>query len=248
MGDILELIKSRRNIKTFLPKFVSWENIAKIIDAARHAPCSGNIQNWRFVVALDSNLKQALAQASYEQYEIAQAGVLIVVCSEDDKVERYYGMRGVHLYSIQNCAAAIENMLLEAHSLGLGTRWIGGFDEDAVKTMLRIPPEVRPQAIIAVGYPRDIPQRPAKFPLESLIYFNAWRNRHRDPAKYMQDTATTLQRRADEAKEAWQKAKQKVTQTITEAVGKKNKKKALPPLAEKEQEEPYDDDFESRLF
>ena len=70
----------------------------------------------------------AAAKAAFEQFEISMAGALVVVCAEPEKAERYYGMRGERLYSTQNCAAAIQNMLLEAHSLGLGTRWIGAFD------------------------------------------------------------------------------------------------------------------------
>jgi len=200
MGDILELISSRRNVKYFLPKFVSWDNLAKIIDAGRHAPCCGNVQNWKFVVIIHDEQKQAIAEACYEQYEIVQAGALILVCAEPEKAERYYGLRGERLYSIQNCAAAIENMLLEAHSLGLATRWVGGFDEDAVKSMLGIPEEIRPQAIIAVGYAKEIPPKPPKYPLETLVYFHKWRNKMRDPAKYMVDIATILARKASSAK------------------------------------------------
>ena len=70
MGDILELIKSRRNVTQFLPKFVSWENISRVLDAARYAPSCGNIQNWKFIVALKPELKQEIAAASYEQFEI----------------------------------------------------------------------------------------------------------------------------------------------------------------------------------
>src|SRR3989338_8621934 len=117
MGDILDLIKERRTIQQFLPKFVSWEIISKVLDAGRHAPSSGNLQNWKFIVAIESEVKHKLAEACYDQYEIALAGALIVVCAEPEKAERYYGLRGERLYSVQNCAAAIENMLLEAHSL-----------------------------------------------------------------------------------------------------------------------------------
>ena len=195
MGDILELITSRRTIKHFLPKFVSWENIAKVIDAARHAPSSGNIQNWKFIVILETEIKQGIAQAAYDQYEITQAGVLIVVCAEIEKAERYYGMRGERLYSVQNCAAAVENMLLEAQSLGLGTRWIGAFDEEEVRSLLKIPDEARPQAIVALGYPKEIPPKPAKYPLETVVYFHRWRNKLRDPAKYMNDIAAILARK-----------------------------------------------------
>ena len=139
MADIIDLIKSRRTIKQFLPKFVSWEKVARIIDAARHAPSSGNVQNWKFILISDPDQKHQIAEAAYEQYEIVNAGVLMVICAEPEKAERYYGLRGERLYTIQNCAAAIQNMLLEAHSLGLGTQWIGAFEEEMVKRLLGIP-------------------------------------------------------------------------------------------------------------
>ncbi len=202
MSDILDLIINRRNIKEFLPKFVSWEKISNIIDAARHAPSCGNVQNWKFLVVMDPELKQKVAEAAYEQYEIVNAGVLIVVCAEPEKAERYYGLRGERLYTVQNCAAAIQNMLLEAQSLGLGSRWVGGFDEEALKSLFKIPEEVRPQAIIAIGYAKEIPPKPPKYPLETLIYFGGWRRRMRDPAKYCNDTATILARKAQSAQES----------------------------------------------
>ena len=214
MGDILDLIKSRRNIKHFIPKFVSWDSIASIIDAARHAPSSGNIQNWKFIVILEQEQKQQIAEAAYDQYDIAMAGALIIVCAEPEKAERYYGLRGERLYSIQNCAAAIQNMLLEAHSLGLGSNWIGAFDEDTLREVCAIPPEIRPQAIIPIGYPKEIPEKPPKYPLETLVYFHKWRNKMRDPAKYMNDIAGILARKAKSAglamKSVVDKGKEKV--------------------------------------
>lgn len=201
MDDILDLIKSRRTIKHFLPKYVSWNNVSKILDAGRHAPSSGNIQNWKFIVIFEPGQKQKLAEIAHEQYEIAQAGVLIIVCSEIEKAERYYGTRGESFYHIQNCAAAIQNMLLEAHSLGLGTAWIGAFDEESLKSLCGIPEEVQPQAIVAVGYPHEVPPKPPKYPLETITYFHKWRCKLRDPAKYMNDVATILARKAHTAKE-----------------------------------------------
>ena len=133
MADVLEIIKSRRNITQFFPKFVSWENISRVLDAGRHAPSCGNIQNWKFIVVLKPELKQEIAAASYDQYEIAAAFVLIVVCAEPEKAERYYGEKGKTFYSVQNCAAAVQNMLIEAQSLGLATRWVGAFDADKIK-------------------------------------------------------------------------------------------------------------------
>ena len=199
MGDIFELIASRRNVKSFLPQFVSWDSVSRIIDAGRHAPSCGNIQNWKFIVIYEPDQKHQIAELCYEQYEVAQAGVLIVVCAEPEKAERYYGLRGERLYTVQNCAAAIENMLLEAHSLGLGSSWIGAFDEDGLKSVCSIPEEIRPQAIVAVGYAKEIPPKPPKYPLETLVYFGAWRRKMKDPAKYMNDVATILARKGQAA-------------------------------------------------
>lgn len=205
MIDILDIIKTRRTVKEFLPRFIDWDKISKVIDAGRHAPSCGNLQNWRFIVVLEEGIKQQLAEAAVEQYEIITAPVHIVVCAEPEKAERYYGQRGEKLYTVQNCAAAIENMLLEAHSLGLGTRWIGAFEEEMVKRILSLSPEASPQAIIALGYPKEIPPKPPKMPLESLVYFNRWRCRIRDPAKYMQDYSVIIQRKLQALKEQLKK-------------------------------------------
>ena len=230
MSDILEIIKSRRNVKYFLPKFVSWENISRVLDAGRHAPSCGNIQNWKFIVVFDPGQKQSIAEATFEQFEVASAWVLIVVCAEVEKAERYYGLRGERLYSIQNCAAAIENMLLEAHSLGLGTAWIGAFDEEAVKSLCAIPEEVRPQAIIALGYAKDIPPKPPKYPLETLVYFGRWRSKLRDPAKYMNDIAGILARKRAKVRSVVEEKTQMVKDTLKRVlpsrVGNKDNKES----------------------
>ena len=219
--DILDLIKSRRNVTNFVPKYVSWEKLGRILDAGRHAPSSGNLQNWKFIVLLEPQQKQLVAEAAYQQMEIAFAGALIVVCAEPEKAERYYGLRGERLYSTQNCAAAMQNMLLEAHSLDLAAGWIGAFDEETIKSVCAIPKNVRPQGIIAVGYPKSIPKKPPKYPLESLVYFHQWRNRIRDPAKYMNDISTILARKTTAVKEKLQKK----TMVIAEKVKEKTKQK-----------------------
>ncbi|MBI2572316.1 nitroreductase family protein [Candidatus Woesearchaeota archaeon] len=202
LHDIVDIIKYRRTVKYFLPKYVSWDKISRILDAARHAPSSGNIQNWKFIVVMDSGRKQGLAQACYEQYDLAVAPYVIVIVSETEKAERYYGVRGDRLYAIQNCAAAAQNILLAATGMGLGSAWIGAFDEDAVRSLLGVPAEVRPQIIIPIGYAREIPPKPAKYPLETVVYINRWRGKFRDVHKYMNDTAVILARKTGHAKEA----------------------------------------------
>jgi len=203
MSDLLEFIKSRRTIRKFIPnRPVDWDKVSKCLDAARHAPSAGNLQNWKFIVVLEQDIKKAIAEAALQQWWIMEAPVIIVAISEPEKAERYYGVRGERLYSIQSCAAAVENLLLEAHSLGLGTAWVSAFDEDAISRLLKLEDIARPQAIIPLGYPAEIPQRPPKYPLEQVVFFNSLRNRLRDPARYMHEYSIVIARELKKTKEA----------------------------------------------
>lgn len=196
MSDFLEVIRSRRTIRKFSPKSVEWDKISQVLEAGRHAPSAGNLQDWKFIVILEEELKMQLAEASLQQYFMVQAPILIVVCSEPEKIIRYYGARGEKLYSVQNNAACVQNMLLAANALGLGTCWIGAFDEDEVRRVLNIPADARPQAIICLGYPGESPKQPPKYPLETLVYFNSWKNKLRDPAAALQNYSDLLRKKA----------------------------------------------------
>lgn len=218
--DILELIKSRRSITKYLPRPVEWEHISRIIDAGRHAPSCGNLQNWKFIVVLELGTRKAIAEAAIQQYWMITAPVHIIVCADPEKAERYYGIRGERLYTVQNCAAAVENMLLEAQSLGLGTCWIGAFDEDMVKRAINAEDFVRPQAIITIGYAAEVPPKPPKYPMNSLTYFERWRGRIRDPARYMHDYALVWQREIGKGKEALKAAGEKIKEKIKEVLKK----------------------------
>jgi nitroreductase len=149
---------------------VKPEHITQILDAGTHAPSAGNIQDWRFVVIKDRGKRIQLAEASMSQMWIADAPVLIVVCTNMDKISERYGDRGRDLYSIQDTAAAVQNMLLAAHALGLASCWIGSFSEDAVTHILKIPEDVRPVAILPIGYPSEKRPMPKRFDLYQLAY------------------------------------------------------------------------------
>ncbi len=174
--EALDCIKTRHSIRKFLDREIPWDMLYKIIEAATHAPSSGNLQNWRFIIVTDSALKHKIAEAALEQYWLETAPVLIVVCSLEGKVERFYGLRGKRLYAIQNCAAAIQNMLLAAHALGLGACWVGAFDEELIAKILDIKlDEARPQAIVPIGYPDESPAETERDKVEQVTYFNKWK-------------------------------------------------------------------------
>ena len=146
--DVSDCIINRRSIRKYLDLEVPMEQIGKIIDAGSCAPSSGNLQNWSFIIVKDDDSRFKIADACFQQEWMRKAPVHIIVCSKENIAKQYYGIRGERLYTIQNCAAAIQNMLLMAHNQELGACWIGAFEEDMIKNLLNVPSDVRPQAII----------------------------------------------------------------------------------------------------
>lgn len=174
--DVFDCMKSRRSVRKFLEVPVEWDKIGKILDAARFAPSAGNLQTWKFIVVRDKEKRHKIAEAALHQWWMEKAPVHIVICAEMRRIKQFYGIRGERLYSVQSCAAAVQNILLAAHSLGLGACWVGAFDEDRVATILSIPgdAELRPQAIIPIGYPDEKPRTPPRLPLENNTYLEIW--------------------------------------------------------------------------
>lgn len=172
--DVLEAIKGRRSVRAFRPDDVPNAVVEQLIDAARWAPSAGNIQPWEFIIVRNPELKRKLAEAALGQRFIEEAPVVIVVCANEIRSTQGYGMRGKNLYCIQDTAAAIQNLLLTAYSMGLGTCWVGAFREEEAKKALRIPEGIRPVAIIPIGYPAESPTAPAKRSLKQIIHYETY--------------------------------------------------------------------------
>lgn len=177
--DVLELIKKRRSIRDYLDKKVENDKLFKVLEAGRWSPSSGNVQNWRFVVINDEAIKSRLADACLGQYWIMNAPLLIAVLSDDSKLRLLFGQRGEMSYSIQNCSVAMQNMMLEAENLGLGTSWVGAYDEEKILRILRVAdPNIVLRGIFAMGYSKNTPSPPVRIDLDKLVYFNLWGNRN----------------------------------------------------------------------
>jgi nitroreductase len=168
--DLSEAIKGRRSIRNFKPDEVSEKDVEKLIEAAVSAPSAGNIQPWELVVARKPEIRRKLVEAAYGQSFIEEASAVIVVCANEDRSSQGYGVRGKTLYCLQDTAAAIQNMLLTAYSLGLGSCWIGAFKEDEVREILKIPVGIRPVAIVPVGYPGISASVRQKRPMEQVVH------------------------------------------------------------------------------
>jgi nitroreductase len=172
--DVLEAIKGRRSIRAFKSQNIPEEIVEKLIEAARWAPSAGNIQPWEFVVVRKPETKRRLAEAALGQTFIEEAPVVIVVCANENRSMQGYGMRGKTLYCIQDAAAATQNILLTAYSLGLGACWVGAFKEEEAKEILRVPSGVRPLVIIPVGYPDEAPTPRNRRPINQITHHESF--------------------------------------------------------------------------
>jgi nitroreductase len=168
--EILKAVKERRSIRNFQKKDIPRDVVDKLIDALLWAPSAGNLQARKFYVIQDANLKKEIVPAALGQSFIAEAPIVIIACT-DNMIFGRYGDRGVNLYSIQDVAASIMGMMLVAHENGLGTVWVGAFREDKVIEVLDIPKNLRPIAIVPVGYPSKIPSAPQRVSRQTAVEF-----------------------------------------------------------------------------
>lgn len=174
--EIKEAVVSRRSVTKYLSKKVRHETLSEILDYARYAPSSGNLQNWQIIIVEDKEKRKQIANACLKQLWMIDAPVHLVICNKVGDVEKMYGKRGRVLYSIQNCAAIAQTILLLAKGYGLDSCWVGAFDVDQVRALLNIPDDITPEIIITLGYSTEKPSSD-RYDLDKIVYFNEWGNR-----------------------------------------------------------------------
>ncbi len=170
MDTVLQIIKARRSIRSFQEREIPQEILKKIKDALLWAPSAGNLQARKFYFIKDKNIKRKLAESALGQYFIAKAPLVLVGCA-DSRIEVKYGQRGVNLYAIQDVACSIMNMMLVLCENGLGSVWVGAFLEKEVKDILYLPDNLRPVAIVPMGYPAEEPEAPPRVSEKEAFVF-----------------------------------------------------------------------------
>jgi len=168
--DFLVAVAKRRSIRTYKKQDLPQEMVEKLLESARQAPSAGNVQPWEFVVASTQKTKMDISQAAFGQKNLQEASIVIVVCADEKRAAESYGARGKMLYCLQDTAAAIQNILLTACSLGLGSCWIGAFKEDEVRKVINAPKNMRPVALITVGYPNESPDARPRRPIAEIMH------------------------------------------------------------------------------
>jgi len=169
--DVYEALRTRKSVRAFLPRGVPDELLRRVLEAARAAPSARNAQEWRFVAVRDKGTREKLALEAARQPFIGTAPVLLACCAETDgRIMRC----GQPAYPI-DVAIAMDHLSLAAAAEGLGTCWIGSFDEGLVKEILGIPSALRVVQLMPLGYPADpAVVSKSRLGLDALLHYERW--------------------------------------------------------------------------
>jgi len=187
--DIFTAIRERRSCRSFLPDPVSEDVIGKILEAAVWAPSAANNQPWEFIVITDKSVKKDISSESekcrkvlfeksgwkwVDKYRInflEEAPVIIAVIGDPRKTGADMFLEGGGLAYRDGCAAAIQNLLLAARALELGTLWFTLFDRKTIRRILNLDPAKEPLALICLGKAGAAPAAtPRKSAAEKTVY------------------------------------------------------------------------------
>ena len=175
-----QILNTRRSVRSFDSRPVDEKDIISIIEAARLSPSACNSQTWRFIFVTQREIIRKICHEAMRPVIpnkwLEQAPLVIVGCSQLDIIANRVGARvtGIEYYQI-DLGIAMEHMVLKATELGIGTCWIGWFEENKLKKILNIPKKIKVSALLAVGYPKDESTRKRKRkPAEKIAFSEKW--------------------------------------------------------------------------
>jgi nitroreductase len=183
--DIIEAIITRRSIRRFSDRSVSDALLQSLFEAVRLAPSWANMQCWRFIVVKSADQKEKISELSFVEsffspkgYKanpakkgIAEAPVVIVACADPN----HSGVLWNQHYYMTDVGIAAQTLMIAAHGMGLGTVFVGVFDEEKIKSLLGIPENVRIVGIFPLGYPKDEKKEgPPRKTLDEIVFHEKW--------------------------------------------------------------------------
>lgn len=178
--EFIDVIRSRKSVRSYKNEDVEEEKLKQILEAARLAPSWANKQCWRYIIVNDKEKIQKLASGIINSW-MKSAKIVVVACADP----KNSGTRNEMDYYLVDVAISMQHLVLAATDLGLGTCWIGGFDETKVKKILEIPEKIKVVAMTPVGYPseprmrdrisRKIIRSDSRKSLQDMVYYNTWK-------------------------------------------------------------------------
>jgi len=183
--ELFEAINTRRSIRKFQDRPVEPEKLEQVLEAARLAPSWSNLQCWRFVIVTDAAARKTLSELSYveaffatygfaknpAQKALAEAPVVIVACADPSRS----GLLWEQPYYLVDTGIACQNLMLAAHAVGLGSVFVGVFDEVKVRALLGIPSNIRVVGLFPLGYPEGEKKAgPPRKSLAEIACYGGW--------------------------------------------------------------------------
>jgi nitroreductase len=187
--EVFEAVKTRRSIRHYKPEAIPEEKLNAVLEAARWAPSWANTQCWRFIVVRDSKMKDELANTLIKVElggklsdnpsieAIKSAPIVIVVCAELGKSGYEFGKPATNkgdFWYMFDVALAMQNLALAAHSLGLGTGYVGALDAQKVAQILGVPKGVAVVGMTPLGYPSREGRSPGRKELSELVFHESY--------------------------------------------------------------------------
>ena len=162
----IEQILSRRSIRKFKNKPVSEEVLNNILEAGRRAPSATNKQPWHFVIARDQKAKDACSFGGFNRFTSDASFVVVGLYKQSEVM--------IEKLSLMDVTIALQNMVVAACVQGVGSCWMGAFDEKKLKDTLNLPVDSRIVGAVAFGIPDEKPSQPVKKPLNEIVHFDKW--------------------------------------------------------------------------
>lgn len=162
----IDSILNRYSVRKYENKEIPQEILSQILEAGRQAPSAANRQPIRFVVVKDGEIAKNFSNALFNRF-VKDAPMIIVGCADVKSL-----LTGK--WAVIDTTIALQNMVIAAWSLGVGSCWIGAFDEEKIKTLLKIPGDWKVVALVTFGYPAEEPKPKKKKAVEELFGFNSF--------------------------------------------------------------------------
>ncbi len=169
--DVYGAIKERRSIRRFEKREIPDDAVGRLIEALLWAPSAGNLQSRKFYFVKDAALKRRLASEALGQRFMEDAPIVMVACADEKSAAKRYGQRGAGLYCVQDASISVMCLMLAARELGIGSVWVGAFNEEGVSRVLGLPAGLRPVAIVPMGFPAESPKAPKRVSPEEAVIF-----------------------------------------------------------------------------
>ena len=168
--DVFTAISQRCSVRAYKPTDVEEDKLKKVLEAARLSPSASNRQDWKFIVVKNKETRKKLVKAVFGQSFIAEAPIIIVACGLEPNAMLACG-QPMHTVDV---SIAFAYMILQAYELGLGTCWIGAFNEDETKKIIRVPENVRVVAMTPLGYPNQSPSQKSRKNLDQIVSYEKY--------------------------------------------------------------------------